>query len=454
MYASDYRKMARNALRGRWKRMALMLLLAGLLGASGGITLGGGFNFSVNVNLNDAASAELRRLMRIMSGVSVLISLWTLFMGSWVNVGLYGMGSRVLDGESPRAGMLFPRGVFWKSVGMNLMRTLIVLLWSLLLVVPGLVAAYRYAMADYILYRHPEMGVMDVLRESKRCMQGRKGGLFCLHLSFLGWMLLTIVPFELLAIVLGFWVGSAGNVPPAVVLGLTMLVMMAMAIANLFLDAYMHMASVAFFRDAERSQTWQQEAQQGWNENQERWDGADDAQYGPEDAPDADGGAASPDDELVARDMFMQYGCSRNRMRDAGVLEQYEAYHVDSSSEQLWLRRYGNELIVRFSHDPGTLDEILDLAAEYAMDTLLIRALERIDRHIRRQSLPDVEILNMAGRALALATSGTYDEHPDFVQRRKEQVSDMADRLEARLREQEPGGDWQRTLALVRQMCA
>ena len=87
------------------------------------------------------------------------------------------------------------------------------------------------------------------------------------------------------------------------------------------------------------------------------------------------------------------------------------------------------------------------------MDDLLTRALERIDRHIRQQSLPDAEILNMAGRVLALVVSGTVDEHPDFMRRRKEQVSDMADRLEARLRETNPDGDWQRTLALVRSMC-
>ena len=60
----------------------------------------------------------------------------------------------------------------------------------------------------------------------------------------------------------------------------------------------------------------------------------------------------------------------------------------------------------------------------------------------------------MAGRVLALVVSGTFDEHPDFIQRRREQVSDMADRLEERLREQESDGSWQRTLQLVRQMCA
>ena len=158
-------------------------------------------------------------------------------------------------------------------------------------------------------------------------------------------------------------------------------------------------------------------------------------------------------DETVAKDVFMQHGCSRKRMRDEGVLEEYEALRVDSSFELRWLREYANALMLRFSREPEALDEILELAAEYAMDDLLTRALERIDRHIRQQSLSDVEILNMAGRVLALVVSGTFDEHPDYVRRRREQVSDMADRLEVRLREQNPDSDWQRTLQLVRQMC-
>ena len=151
--------------------------------------------------------------------------------------------------------------------------------------------------------------------------------------------------------------------------------------------------------------------------------------------------------------MFLQYGCSHKRMIEAGVLEEYEKLRGDASVEQLWLLQRGNWLILRFSREPEALDEILDLAAEYALDELLTRTLERIERHIRMQSLPDAEILNMAGRVLALVLSGVFDEHPDYMQRRQAQVADMADRLEARLREQNPGGDWQKTLALVRSMC-
>ena len=450
MYASDYRRIARDALRGKWKRMALLMLLAGLLGVGGGVSVDSILDLSYRVN--DTASVQLREMLEILSGVAVFSSLWSLFMGSWVNVGLYSLGSRTLDGEAPRAGMLFPRGIYWKCVGLNLLRSIYVFLWSLLLVVPGVLAAYSYSMADYLLVRNPGMSVSDALRESKRLMYGRRWLLFCLQMSFIGWMILCMVPMYLLSagamlILEGF--GGAGGL-----IAWMLIAMLISMVATVFVDVYSFIAGIAFFRDAERGQTWQQQAEQGWAENAQRF-GGDSAGFAPEDGPaeDFDGSAYSYADETAAREMFAQYGCSRKRMRDAGVLEQFEAYHVDSSSEQLWLRRYGNELIVRFSHDPAALDEILDLAAEYALDELLIRALERIDRHIRRQTLSDVEILNMAGRVLALVVSGTFDEHPDFIQRRREQVSDMADRLEERLRAQEPDGGWQRTLQLVRQMC-
>lgn len=455
MFASDFREKAREALRGKWKRVALLLLLATLLGAGGGISISSILDVGSNLNLDGAANAQLRRMLTVLATLTACSSLWALFMGSWVNVGLYGMGCRVLDGETPRAGMLFPKGIYWKCVGMSILRSLIVFAWSLLLVVPGIIAAYRYAMADYILAQHPEMGVMEALNASKQCMQGRKGRLFCLQFSFIGWMLLTMVPLYAVSLLAAPLLSVLGRDAALVsMIVLMVLCVLAMEVANLFLSAYMHMASVAFFRNAERPQEWQQQARQGWEENYADSDPEAEAAYDEAPAGDPDRRVTSlTADETVAKDVFMQHGCSRKRMRDEGVLEEYEALRVDSSFELRWLREYANALMLRFSREPEALDEILELAAEYAMDDLLTRALERIDRHIRQQSLPDVEILNMAGRVLALVVSGIFDEHPDYVRRRREQVSDMADRLEVRLREQNPDGDWQRTLQLVRQMC-
>ena len=129
MFASDFREKAREALRGKWKRVALLLLLATLLGAGGGISISSILDVGSNLNLDGAANAQLRSMLVVLSGITVFSSLWALFMGSWVNVGLYGLGCRVLDGETPRAGMLFPKGIYWKCVGMSILRSLIVFAW-------------------------------------------------------------------------------------------------------------------------------------------------------------------------------------------------------------------------------------------------------------------------------------------------------------------------------------
>ena len=70
-------------------------------------------------------------------------------------------------------------------------------LWSLLLIVPGIVKSYSYSMAYYVLADNPEMTAREALKESMRIMDGHKMELFVLHLSFLGWILLSYVTFGL-----------------------------------------------------------------------------------------------------------------------------------------------------------------------------------------------------------------------------------------------------------------
>ena len=69
-----------------------------------------------------------------------------------------------------------------------------VTLWSLLFIVPGIIAAYRYSFAVYIMIDHPEMSAMDCIRESKQRTGGYKWQLFVLDLSYLLWLLLCMVP--------------------------------------------------------------------------------------------------------------------------------------------------------------------------------------------------------------------------------------------------------------------
>ena len=76
-----------------------------------------------------------------------------------------------------------------------LLESLFIFLWSLLFIIPGIIAAYRYRMAIYLLLDHPEMGVTECLGESKRMMAGHKWELFMLDLSFIGWQILSSFPY-------------------------------------------------------------------------------------------------------------------------------------------------------------------------------------------------------------------------------------------------------------------
>jgi uncharacterized membrane protein len=82
---------------------------------------------------------------------------------------------------------------FGKSLGLFLATSFFILLWSLLVIIPGIIAAYRYAMSFYILADNPGFGVMETIRESKRIMYGNKLKLFTLELSFLGWAILALI---------------------------------------------------------------------------------------------------------------------------------------------------------------------------------------------------------------------------------------------------------------------
>lgn len=81
-----------------------------------------------------------------------------------------------------------------KIIGLNIVMYIFIALWSMLFVIPGFIAAYRYRFALYNLYENPGIGVMEALDMSKRQTFGYKGQLLMLDLSYLGWNLLAAAP--------------------------------------------------------------------------------------------------------------------------------------------------------------------------------------------------------------------------------------------------------------------
>lgn len=73
---------------------------------------------------------------------------------------------------------------------LGLLNLLFVTLWSLLLIIPGVIKSYAYSLAYIIKNDHNDMEAIDILDESQKLMRGHKFDLFLLDLSFLGWYIL------------------------------------------------------------------------------------------------------------------------------------------------------------------------------------------------------------------------------------------------------------------------
>ena len=72
------------------------------------------------------------------------------------------------------------------------MKNLFILLWTLLLIVPGIMKSMAYAMTEYILLDNPEISAEDAIHKSRVMMDGHKMKLFLMYLSFIGWAILCL----------------------------------------------------------------------------------------------------------------------------------------------------------------------------------------------------------------------------------------------------------------------
>lgn len=129
----------------------------------------------------------------------VTVLVWLLanvLSAGWI---LYHQGVR--QGKRMPVSSLFEGFAFaGKVVLLELVTWIFITLWSLLFVIPGIIAGYRYRFALYNLCENPELGVMEALSLSKQQTMGYKLDLFVLDLSFIGWNLLCGLTLGILTI--------------------------------------------------------------------------------------------------------------------------------------------------------------------------------------------------------------------------------------------------------------
>lgn len=215
----ELKSRAKDCLRKYYWMAFLVSLIASLLGGgmSGGAGVGGRFNIGRRSGNGNGTAAQIQGdvghlaentnhglfLMVIAIVVLAVViglligTLWATFMGNVVAVGScrYFMESRAA-GESAGLGRLFwcfERGKYLNVVKVMFLKNLFIFLWSLLLIIPGIIKTYEYAMVPYILSENPNMNYRDALDLSRRMMDGEKFNLFVLQWSFIGWEFLGLL---------------------------------------------------------------------------------------------------------------------------------------------------------------------------------------------------------------------------------------------------------------------
>lgn len=193
MRICEVRKEARERLAGNWNKAALAVLVFIIVLAALGSP---GILSSILTNpmlvgtLNPfSTGALIMRLSGIPISVFVIyplmfgfyITFWELSRGNvrkslTCDIFYYGFGWR-----------------YWRGLGCYLLVLIFIFLWFLLLVIPGIIMTFAYSMSFYVAKDHPELSVIDCIRMSRAMMKGYKWKLFVLYLSFLGWLLLSVL---------------------------------------------------------------------------------------------------------------------------------------------------------------------------------------------------------------------------------------------------------------------
>jgi uncharacterized membrane protein len=242
--SSDYRSIARIALRGKWIPAAVTAFTASMIGAT--ITAGGSSGFQIEEGeldqfMRNYSSDELHTItvfLSVFAAFTVIRAMLAFIVGGAGQLGYARYNLGLVDGANVQISDLFSQ---FHRIGagflMVLLQGIYLFFWSFLFVIPGIIKSFSYAMTPYILSEHPEYGVNDAITESRRIMDGSKFDLFCLHLSFIGWSLLASLP-----AVIGITGVLFGSLPLSALILLTV-------IADAFLYAYMEAANAAFYRD-------------------------------------------------------------------------------------------------------------------------------------------------------------------------------------------------------------
>lgn len=208
---TELKNQALAALKGNWVKALLAVLIFALIEsvAVGPVTyqtavmqqqiqtrvMGGGGNnvlHQMAVVMQDPAILEAQAKT---NQASSFMSLLMILIIMPLSVGAANAFHKLLvAGDNNLTSNMFSMalGNYWHKVWGMLLVGIFISLWSLLLVIPGIIKAFSYSMTPYILEENPELSANEAIDRSRAMMRGHKFDLFWLYLSFIGWAILCL----------------------------------------------------------------------------------------------------------------------------------------------------------------------------------------------------------------------------------------------------------------------
>lgn len=171
---TNYKNRALSALENKWGNFVAITFVYGFII---------GITQILSGNEDGPAILNLIGLVLFILALPLTWGYQTLFLGA------------VRGGEATAKDMIegYNKEQFSRVLTTALLYYVYVFLWSLLLLIPGCIKSYSYAMTPYILKDNPEMKNNAAIEESMRMMDGHKLELFMLDLSFIGWVILSML---------------------------------------------------------------------------------------------------------------------------------------------------------------------------------------------------------------------------------------------------------------------
>ena len=194
---------AKQAFRMRYWPIVGIELLAGVLAGSGSTA-----SFSSNLNNDNLKQAMDQPVVREITiaalWIGALLALagmaYLFLFGNVIRVGISGIRLSAYRQQGFQFRDLFKYlKQYGRIVGAMALTTLNIMIGIFIFIVPGIIAAYGLFEVPFLLAENPDLTPMETMRRSWADMKGFKGKLFGLHLSFFGWIVLTVLTFGVLA---------------------------------------------------------------------------------------------------------------------------------------------------------------------------------------------------------------------------------------------------------------